>query len=280
MSARPPDQAGLGAEETLGATSMPLLEVHGAQVVRSGRTILDVDDFVVREGEHLTILGPNGAGKSTLIGLLTREVLPLWTDPPAVLFRGQPRPELAEVRRLLGVVSGSFQEMVRARLTVREVVLGGRFAALGVPPHARHRVTQADEVAARAAMAEVGLEDLAHRDMVTLSSGEARRALIARALVNDPSVLVFDEPTAGLDPPAAWHLRQAMRELAESGRTLILVTHHVEDIVSAVDRVVLMRQARIIADGPKGELLTGERLSDLFGVKLAVEERDGEFRLW
>lgn len=258
----------------------PLLEVRGAQVVRDGRAILDVGEFIVREGEHLAILGPNGAGKSTLVGLLTREVLPLWAEPYPLLFRGDPRPELAEVRRLLGVVSNSFQEMVRARLTVREVVLGGRFGALGIPPHLRHKVTAEDETAVDIAMAEAGVDGLAQRDMVTLSTGEARRALIARALVHDPAVLVFDEPTAGLDVSAAWHLRDAMRELADGGRTIVLVTHHVEDIVREVERVVLMRDAHIVADGGKAELLTGERLSELFGVEVNVEERGGEYRLW
>ena len=204
----------------------------------------------------------------------------MWADPYPVLFRGQPRIELAEARRLLGVVSSAWQETVNVHLPVAEVVLGGRFGALGVPPHLRRSVTEDDVRAAENAMAEMGIAELAERDIMTLSTGEARRALIARSLVHDPAVLVLDEPSAGLDPTAAWHLRQAMRELAEGGRTLVLVTHHIEDIVRQVDRVVLMRDARIVADGPKTELLTAERLSDLFGCALEVEERDGEYRLW
>jgi iron complex transport system ATP-binding protein len=257
-----------------------LLSVRGARVVRDGRTILHVDDFVIREGEHLAILGPNGAGKSTLIGLLTRDVLPLWDDPYPVLFRGQPRIELAEARRLLGVVSSSWQETVRAHLSVTEVVLGGRFGSLGIPPHLRGRVRPSDVEAAQKALAEVGMVPLAQRDMMTLSTGEARRVLVARALVHEPAVLVLDEPCAGLDPTAAWHLRDMMRRLAEGGRTLVLVTHHIEDVVRAIDRVVLMADARIAADGPKTQLLTARRLSELFSVPLDVEERDGEFRLW
>lgn len=259
---------------------LTLLDVRDARVVRDGRTILQVDRFVVREGEHLALLGPNGAGKSTLIGLLTRDVLPLWSDPPAVLFRGQPRIELAEARRLLGVVSSSWQEMVRAHLSVEEVVLGGLYGSLGVPPHVRGRVTADDLAAAQGAMSELGVETLAGRDMVTLSTGEARRTLIARALVHGPSVLVLDEPTAGLDPTAAWQLRDTMRRLADGGRTIVLVTHHIEDVVRPVERVVLIKDARILADGPKRGLLNAQTLSGLFGVPLEVEERDGEFRLW
>lgn len=263
-----------------GANVTPLLEVRGAQVVRDGRTILDIDEFVIREGEHLAILGPNGAGKSTLIGLLTREILPLWADPYPVRFRGEERPEVAKSRKLLGVVSSSWQNTVAVHLPVAEVVVGGRYGALGIPPHLQGRITDDDWAAAHAAMRELGIEQYAERDMMTLSTGEARRTLIARALVHDPAVLVLDEPTAGLDPTAAFHLRATMRELAAGERTLVLVTHHIEDIVSGIERVVMLRDARIVADGPTAEMLTGAQLSELFGVALEVDERAGEYRLW
>lgn len=260
--------------------SRPLLQVRGAEVVRDGRTILSVDRFDIHEGEHLAILGPNGAGKSTLIGLLTRDVLPLWAEPPAVLWRGDARAELAQIRRTVGVVSNLWQEVVDVRLPVFEVVLGGRFGTLGVPPHLRAQVTRGDVEAAEAAMSELGLAGFEARDMRTLSTGEARRALIARALVLDPAVVVLDEPAAGLDPTAAWQLRATVRRLAEGGRTLVLVTHHVEDIVRQVERVVMLSDGHIVADGDKRELLTSGRMSSLFDVPLDVEERDGEYRLW
>lgn len=259
---------------------VPLFEVRDATVVRDGRVILHVGDFVIREGEHLAILGPNGAGKSTLIGLLTRDVLPVWSEPYPVRFRGRERIEAAQARRLLGVVSSASQETVRVHLPVRDVVLGGLFGTLGLPPHVAGRVLPAHEAAAHGAMAAAGVADLAEKDMATLSTGEARRALIARALVNDPSVLVLDEPCAGLDPSAAWHLRDTVRGLARGGRTIVLVTHHVEDIVREVERVVLMKAASIVADGPSEDLLTADVLSGLFGVPLEVERREGEYRLW
>lgn len=260
--------------------SAPLLELAGARVVRDGRTILDVERFRLDEGESLVVLGPNGAGKSTLVGLLTREVLPLWADPDPIRWRGDPRPELAQVHRILGVVSGSAQESARVHLSVRELVLGGRFGALGVPARLRAAVGPEDLRATDRALDELGITGLADRDVVTLSTGEARRALIARALVHDPAVLVLDEPCAGLDPTSAWHLRALMRELIVGGRTLVLVTHHIEDVVAPVSRAVLVSNGRIVADGPKREVLTGERLSALFGVPLEIEERDGEYRLW
>ena len=256
----------------------PLLELSGAVVMRDGRAILTVEEFRIAEGEHLVVLGPNGAGKSTLIKLLTKEVLPLWADPPPVRFLGEPRYELREARRLLGVVSATAQDEADVVLPARQVVLGGFFGSLGVPPHTT--VTPEQVAAADSALAELEVSHLAERIMTTLSTGEARRVLFARALVHDPAVLVLDEPCTGLDPHAAYHVRCALRALAAGGRSLILVTHHVEDIVPEIDRAVLLKNGRIVADGPKRELLTSETLGGLFDIPVEVEERDGEYRLW
>jgi iron complex transport system ATP-binding protein len=260
------------------AARPPLLELTGAVVVRDGRAILTVDRFSIAEGERLVVLGPNGAGKSTLIKLLTKEIMPLWADPPPVRFLGEPRYELREARRLLGVVSATAQDEADVVLSAREVVLGGFFGALGVPPHSI--VTPEQTAAALAALTELEVGHLAERMMTTLSTGEARRVLFARALVHDPAVLVLDEPCAGLDPHAAYHVRGALRTLAAGGRSLVLVTHHVEDIVPEIDRVVLVKDGLIVADGHKRDLMTSEILGTLFEIPVQVEERDGEYRLW
>ena len=268
------------AENPAASLAVPalLLELTGATVVRDGRAILTVDHFTIAEGEHIAILGPNGSGKSTLVKLLTRDVVPLWVDPPPVLFRGRSRIALQDARRLLGVVSADAQEQAYVQLSAIEVVLGGFFGSLGVPTHRVPTPEQRDR--AVAALAELEATHLAERIMTTLSTGEARRVLFARALVHDPAVLVLDEPTNGLDPHASYHVRQAVRTLARGGRSLVLVTHHVEDISPEIDRVVMLRDSRIVADGPKKELLTSERLSELFTIPARLEERDGEYRLW
>ena len=261
-----------------GAQGGPLLELRDATVVRDGRAILSVGHFSIHQGERLAILGPNGSGKSTLIKLLTRDILPLWVDPPPVLFLGEPRIALEDARKLLGLVSADAQEQADVRLPAVEVVLGGFFGALGVPGH--RQPTQLQRERALAALEELEVAHLAERYMTTLSTGEARRVLFARALVHDPQVLVLDEPTNGLDPHAAYHVRQAVRSLARGGRSLVLVTHHVEDIAPEIDRVVMLRDSRIVADGPKSELLTSARLAELFSIPAELEDRDGEYRLW
>jgi len=274
----PPDVAAVDVTGTTGSGGASLLELENAVVMRDGRAILTVDRFRIAEGEHLAILGPNGAGKSTLIKLLTNEVLPLWADPAPVRFRGQERMPLFEMRRLLGVVTADAQEQADVLLPAREVVLGGFFGALGVPTHVTPTSSQRE--AAERSLAELGAGHLGERMMSTLSTGEARRVLFARALVHDPAVLVLDEPCAGLDPHAAWHVRQVVRELCASGRSLVLVTHHIEDVVAQIDRVVMLRDGAIVKDGAKRDLMTGEALTALFDVPMTVEERDGEYRIW
>lgn len=250
-----------------------LLRLHNAQVRRDGNIILDVDDFVVHEGERIVILGPNGSGKSTLIKLLTREMMPLWREEPPVLFRGNPRTELRIIQQTVGVVSTSYAEAMTNNRRVMDVVLGGFFGTVGVPYHIEVAPEQIE--AAHKAMEELHIDHLAKRTLGTLSTGQQRRALVARALINGPEVLVFDEPCIGLDPEATWNLRQSFSALGDAGHSMLLVTHDVADIMPQFDRVIFLKDAHIIADGSKEELLTTKNLRDLFGVPVTLV-RDGD----
>lgn len=261
---------------TAGQTT-PLFQIHDASVVRAGRTILHVGDFRLAEGEHVALLGPNGAGKSTFIQLLTREVFPVWREEPPVLFRGAARPELAEVKRTLGIVSATMHDQVRVHLPVLDIVVGGLFGTLGVP--LRREVSAADRALARDALERLGIAELADRDVMTLSTGQVRRVLVARELVRDPQVLIFDEPCTGLDPEGMYHVRETMGTLAAEGRSVVLVTHYPEDIIPAIGRVLLVKDGELFADGPKERLLTSEVMSELFDVPLVVGRSDGWYSL-
>ena len=261
-------------------TPQPLLGLHDCVVVRDGRAILSVDDLTLRAGEHVAILGPNGAGKSTLIRLLTRDVRPLAHDDgsPAVLLLGRERWDLMEARRIMGVVSDALQETYSVGVTVRDAVTSGFFGSVGLYGH--QHVAPAMRARTDELIGLLGIENLAERAMDTLSTGEARRALIARALVHDPAVLVLDEPTDGLDPHAQWHVLRAISDIARAGHAVVLVTHHVSDIVPEVTRIVMLKEGRILRDGSKDELLTGAAMSELFEIPATVEERSGWYRLW
>jgi len=257
----------------------PLLQLRNATVVRDRRTILHVDDLAIGAGEHVAILGPNGSGKSTLVGLLTRDVRPLARDDgPSVLLAGRERWDLMEVRRLLGVVSNALQEDYADDVSAHDVALSGFFGSIGL--YRSTPVASPMRERATVILTELGIAELASRRFGTLSTGEARRALIARALVSEPATLVLDEPCDGLDPSATWGFLRTLRTLATPERGLVLVTHHVDDIIPEIDRVIMLRDGRVIADGEKAELMTSERLSALFGFPARVEERDGVYRLW
>jgi iron complex transport system ATP-binding protein len=258
-------------------TAAALIELRDAEVVRDGRTVLHVGSLAFREGEHVAVLGPNGAGKSTLIGLITRDVRPLAREDAPVLLRGRARWDLFEARRVFGVVSDALQDDYRMPVSVRDVVLSGFFGSIGL--YRRAEVTPQMEERAEELLAYLEITQLASRTMSTLSTGEARRALIGRALVHDPSLLVLDEPTHGLDPAGTYHFLQLLRRLAER-TALVIVTHHVSDIVPEVERVVMLKDGGVFRDGPKADLLTAEALSDLYGVPAEVEERGGWYRLW
>ncbi|MBN2247902.1 MAG: ATP-binding cassette domain-containing protein [Coriobacteriia bacterium] len=258
-------------------TGETLIELRDAEVVRDRRTILHVESLAFREGEHVAVLGPNGAGKSTLIGLLTRDVRPVVRDEPPVLLRGLPRWDLFEARRIFGVVSDNLQEAHRKRVTVRDVVLSGHFGSVGL--YRRSEVTPAMTARAGELLDYLGITALADRTMDTLSTGEARRALIGRALVHEPALLVLDEPTHGLDPSGTHHFLSLLRTIA-SRCALVIVTHHVSDIVPEVGRVVMLKDGVIFRDGPKAALLTGEAVGELYGIPAQIEEREGWYRLW
>ena len=254
-----------------------LLRLHDAKVKMDGRVILDVDEFVINQGERIVVLGPNGSGKSTLVKLLTKEIEPVWRETPPVLFMGQPDPSEETLIETVGLVSTDVQERMMVHRTVFDIVLGGFFGSVGVPFHIGASDEQVEQ--ARKAIREIGIPSLSERDMLTLSTGQARRALIARALINGPALLIFDEPTSGLDPEGAWNMRQSLSALAKAGHTILVITHNVSDIMPEFDRVVMLQDAHIVADGPKEEVLTTQKLRHLFGVPITLVETDGRYHL-
>ncbi|WP_241157084.1 ATP-binding cassette domain-containing protein [Adlercreutzia sp. ZJ304] len=229
------------------------------------------------EGESVALLGPNGAGKSTFVGLLTRDIHPMHREEPPVRFRGMSRPLLEDVKMAIGYVSSSMQSQISVHLPAADVAAGGLFGSLGVPK--RFTVTSEQRARVMEVMEQLGIADLADRDITTLSSGQARRVLIARAMVHNPSALIFDEPCTGLDPQGMFYVRKTMRQLAQLGCAVVLVTHYLEDIIPEINRVVLMKDAHIIADGSKEQLLSSKNMSALFGIPANVVQRAGYYSL-
>ena len=263
---------------------MPFLELNRATVVLGNTRVLDALTLTIGIGEHAAILGPNGAGKSTFMKLLTLQQYPLAGDHEAAPIRlfGQDRWNVFALRSQMGIVSADLHDRFvhgnsNGVLTGLETVASGFFATHGLFAH--QRVTDTMRAQALEALDRVGAAALARRTLDTMSTGEARRVLIARALVHAPKVLVLDEPTRGLDLVARHAFMERVREIAGQGTTIVLVTHYVEEIIPEIDRVVLLERGHIAFDGTKREALTGDRLSQVFAAPLSVHEANGYYHI-
>ena len=246
-------------------------------VLRGGREALASVSMRIDAGEHVCIFGPNGCGKSTLIKTIARECYPVVREGSAISIYGRESWNIAELRVLLGIVSPDLLTSCTGEATGRDVVLSGFFSSTRIFSHHKVRselIERTDLILAR-----LGAAHLADRPVAEMSSGEAKRILIARALVHDPRTLLFDEPSNTLDIAAQYQLRETMRQLAREGIGILLVTHHLTDIIPEIERVILLRQGRILADGAKEAVLTPGRLTELFGVPVTITRDDGYFHL-
>jgi iron complex transport system ATP-binding protein len=258
-----------------------LLSLHHITVLRGEggqRAALDDVSVQIGAGEHVCILGPNGCGKSTLIKTITRECYPLALEGSSISILGKERWNIFELRSLLGIVSPDLLASCTTDATGLDVVLSGFFSSTRIYPH--HHPEPTHVARANETLARLGIAHLGGRAVAHMSSGEAKRTLIARALVHEPKALLFDEPSNALDIAAQMQLRDTMRELAQSGMGILLVTHHVSEIIPEIERVVLLQDGRILADGPKPAVLTEKQLSELFGVAVRLRQVDGFFHLY
>jgi iron complex transport system ATP-binding protein len=260
----------------------PVLELNNASVRKGDSLVLHGLSLTIPEGVHTAILGPNGAGKSLLLRLLTHEerALPLPNGEPPVRVFGDDNWNVFELRSQLGIVSGDLHHRFvsgnsEGRITGEAAVLSGFVASQGILRYST--ITREMEDKAAEALERMGALHLARRPLNEMSTGEARRILLARALVTSPRALVLDEPTTGLDVVARHRFMERVRSIARSGTTLILITHHVEEIVPEIVHIILLKGGRIAGAGSKAEMLTPQKLSGVFGGRMLINEQDGYF---
>jgi iron complex transport system ATP-binding protein len=259
------------------------LSMRNVDIARGQKVVLQDVNLSIATGEHIAILGPNGCGKSTLIKAMTCECYPIVRPGMEMKVYGRDRWEVQELRKHLGVVATELpgeRTMVTRGL---DAVVSGFFSSSTLWPNLE--VTEPMRASALDALGLLGAEHLRDRWVGEMSAGEKRRVMIARALVHRPEMLLLDEPSNALDLAAQRELREILRDVAAGsgdrrGTGVIMVTHHLADILPEIDRVVMMRGGRIVADGRKQELLQAARLEELFGVKIELTERHGYWHSW
>ena len=251
----------------------PYLELEAIEAWLGPRPVFHDLTLQLNRGEHTAVLGPNGSGKSSLIRLLTRQIYPVVKPGSRLRVFGEQTVNLWELRRRLGLVSMDLHHNTIGQVSTHDVVLSGCFGSngLGRP----HQPTTAQRQRAAELLEQLDLNALAQRPYNQLSQGQQRRALLGRALVHRPELLVLDEPLDGLDLKARHQLLATLRQLARQGTTLLLVTHQIEAILPEIQRCVLLREGKVLADGPSETLLRDGPLSELFGTPLRVLEANG-----
>jgi len=256
----------------------PFLHLAHVNVARGDNVVLHDINLTVNTGEHIAILGPNGCGKSTLIKTITCECYPIVMPETRVSIFGRERWDLTELKKRLGVVSPELPGRPTLHTTGRDAVISGFFSSSTLWPN----LTVTEEMRERSeeVLKQVDAVDIAEKPVGQMSAGQQRRIMIGRALVGSAGMLLLDEPSNALDLAAQAELRNLLRKLAQGGTGILLITHHIADIPPEIDRVLMMQDGRIVADGPKHQLLTEARLSALFETEVRLSERDGFFHAW
>jgi iron complex transport system ATP-binding protein len=258
-------------------TDAPLIDIRNATIYRGTTRVFDKFDLTIEQHEQVAILGPNGSGKTTLLKIINRELYPVLKDDSWVRILGRSRWNVWELRSHIGVVSHDLQTGYRSTISGLDVVLSGYLSSIGIHGILAGRISETQKKSARKVMADLGVESLADVPLQNMSTGQQRRCLLGRALVHDPDTLILDEPTAGLDLSASFDYLARIRDLVSSGKNIVLVTHLLNEIPPDIERIVLLREGKIVADGPKEEVLTEDNLLTTYSTPIKMALVDGYY---
>jgi iron complex transport system ATP-binding protein len=253
-----------------------LIEIRNATVYRGQHCVFDRFSLAIPQQCNTAILGPNGAGKSTLLKLLFRELYPVYHDDSYVRILGQDQWNVWDLRAHLGIVSHDLQQQYLGTVLGKNVILSGLYSSVDTP--FLHHVSAEERQQALQVMQMLGIVELQNRRFGEMSTGEQRRFLLGRALINDPDTLVLDEPTSGLDLKACFYYLDTIRSLMQRGKVVILVTHHIHEIPPEITRMILLKNGAVVADGAKSAMLTEQNLSQLFDTRIRLAQANGFYQ--
>jgi iron complex transport system ATP-binding protein len=255
----------------------PLIEIRNATIWRGSTRVFDKLSLTIEQHERVAILGPNGSGKTTLLKTINRELYPVVADDSSVRILGRDHWNVWELRRHIGIVSHDLHQRYTPTTTAIEVIVSGFHSSIGVHGTLAASVTAEQVERARETLDMLGIGDLESTPLKSMSTGQQRRCLLGRALVHEPQTLILDEPTEGLDFAASFDYLNRIRELSASGHNIVLVTHHLNEIPPEVERVIVLKEGRVVADGQKPDVLTSEFLSSVYETSIRITERDGYY---
>ena len=257
-------------------TAGDILSVTNLRVERSGTVILDDLNWRVARGEHWVMLGANGSGKTSLLNALTGYLMPT-AGEISLLGEIYGAADWRELRKKIGLVSSSLRQMLAEDEPALATVASGKYAMIDF----WGKLTRAEKIQARRLLRQTECEYLADRPWRVLSQGERQRVLIGRALMAKPRVLILDEPCAGLDPAAREHFLQFIQRLGQSpaAPTLVLVTHHVEEITPVFSHALILQNGRVLAAGQKAAVLNSKNLAAAFQARLKLKTAGGRYTL-
>lgn len=258
-------------------TEPALIDIHNATIWRGNTQVFENLTLTIPQRQRIAILGPNGSGKTTLLKTINRELYPVAKEDSWIRILGRERWNVWELRRQIGLVSHDLQNRYTPTTTALEVVVSGFQSSIGVHGLLAERVSEGQIAAARQILANLGIAEFAATELQAMSTGQQRRCLLARALVHEPATLILDEPTSGLDLAASFDYLRQISRLASDGQNLVIVTHQLNEIPPEVERVVLLKNGTVVADGSKEATLTSDILSDVYETGVRVSQIDGHF---
>lgn len=258
-------------------TNSPLIEIRNATIYRGDTCVFEDLNLTIEQHQPAVILGPNGSGKTTLLKTINRELYPVHRQDSWVRILGREKWNVWKLRSQIGIVSHDLQTRYHDTTTGLSVVLSGFLSSIGIHGSLASKIDKRQVEAATAIMNELGVEAFAHTPLRRMSTGQQRRCLLARALVHNPHTLILDEPTAGLDLAAGFDYMARIRMLASQGKNIVLVTHLLNEIPPDIDRVILLRKGKIMADGSKHDVLSEQNLRRTYDVDIRVAKVDGYY---
>lgn len=253
-------------------TNPALLEMQNVQVKYGRHHVFSDMTLTLPADQCCAVIGPNGSGKSTLLKLISRNLYPVESEFSRFRILGQKPRERDQLRLRMGVVSHELQTKIDKESTIFDVVLSQFYSSLTTYVHQSYTPEQLE--AAKSQLEFMGIDHLATARFVTVSTGEQRLCLLARALLHDPEYLILDEPTSGLDMKATDHYLKTMSKLVAKGKKIVLVTHHLHEILPEISWFVFLRNGELVGEGNRGQMLTAEKVSSLFDIPIRLDKEN------